>query len=258
MTTYSTPKHTYWVPALIVLLSLGILLLFTLHLIMVLITSTLDGFYYTKADSPSAFISFFDPHASRDIPHLEEASALLDTAPVFMPTASAFQRISSSFQTSSESDLEYVFPNYPAEIQLDGAQFAIAARMSMPVSEAVDLGLGKLRESSINFRALGRENLSGSAIPPTIRACQISITLIENGKKWVEDVPVIEESDTLSPLWEPMILFAAIGESGIEAYPSPANTTGIEPLDKKLNIIADQTLENLDLPIGNYRIEITP
>lgn len=258
MTTRDIPKHTFWVPLLIVVMIIGLLLFFTLRLVAELSTSDFETLNQNDTDVPSTFISFFDGNASKEIPHLEEASSLLDTAPVFMPTDSAFDRITSSLKITNESDLEYSFPNYPAEIQLDGAQFAVAARMSIPVSEAVDLGLGKLRESSINFQSLGRGNLLKSAAPIAKRACQINITHIENGRKWKKDIQNIEGSDTLNPLWEPMILFAAMGDTGIDAYPSPANTTGIAPLDKKLTLIASQILENLDLPIGNYRIEITP
>ena len=258
MNSNDRSHHSFWVPVLIMLVCLGgliscISLLFVkVHAISIIDQTT------PKIEASEAYLRFFDANIGNQGTNIDEATALLDTAPLFMPTKFTLEAISASTNPSGHAEVEYSFPNYPAEIQLDGSQFAVAARMSIPVTEAVDLGLSKLRETSINFNTLGREQELESLTPVAKRACHIKIVRLETGETWVKNIAEINDSDTRSPLWEPMILFAAIGDLGTEAYPSPANTTGIESLDKKLNLIADQTLEKLDLPSGNYRIVITP
>ncbi len=211
-------------------------------------------------NSNPAFLTYAIPLNESDKPVLEEVSSLLDTAPLFVPLYTLNKEPPYSKEMAKALGLPSTFSDYPPEIQLDGAQLAVDARneLSTPVVEAVDIGLRKLRESEIEFNTFGEKGSSQTRPPPVLRACQIKVAQLETGQVWTETIPPFEETDTHNPLWEPMILFAAIGDLGLVAPPSPANSTGIELLDKKLFRIVQKTLSSTPLPKGNYRILIYP
>lgn len=191
-------------------------------------------------------------------PGMEEASSLLDTAPLFVPGTRPGKESPWEFPLPGDLDTGPAFPDFPAEIQLDGAHFAVAARMSIPVGQAVEQGLAKLRESTIGFNTLGQRLPQEPSPPPELRACELSITHLDSGNTWTHVISTIDGLDTTNPLWEPINLFAAVASQGLVAPPFPANTTGIESLDKKLLQVASGILRNQPLPPGNYRILIAP
>ena len=251
-------QNTFLLPLFLVLT--GILtLIFCLVLTFRSLSSILIDVSAPEQVFEAAFIRIIGPEvAGEKEPIFKEVADLLDTAPLFMPSGTLFEELHVQPPQAKSGDFPQTFSEYPAEIQLDGAQFAVAARMAIPVTEAVDLGLRKLRETTVDYQTFGSITPFDKHPPLPKRACQLRITLLENGKSWYETINKIDDTDTLNPLWEPMILFAAIGASGIDAPPSPANTTGIETLDKKINFLAAKTMEKLPLPAGNYLIEVFP
>lgn len=209
-------------------------------------------------DLPDAFIAYPTGSNFSSSPEIVEASSLLDTAPLFVPGTRPGGESPWEFPLPENLGTGSAFPDFPAEIQLDGAHFAVAARMSIPVGQAVEQGLSKLRESTIGFDTLGRSAPAEQLPPPEPRACELSLTHLDSGKSWTHVIPTIEGLDTTSPLWEPITLFAAVASHGLVAPPSPANTTGIESLDKMLLHAADGILRKEPFPPGNYRILIAP
>jgi hypothetical protein len=249
-----------FIPVVILFLLICILLIASLQFFRSVLSTTLSPTAEWTQKSDPAFLTYAISLNDSDKPVLEEVSSLLDTAPLFVPLYSLSQDFPQSELLAHALGVPSSFSDYPPEIQLDGAQLALDARneLSTPVVQAVDVGLRKLRESEIEFTTFGEKGSRQNSLSPELRACQIKIAQLDTGKIWTKTILPFEDTDTHSPLWEPMVLFAAIGDLGLVAPPSPANSTGIESLDKKLFHIAQKTLNTTPLPKGNYRILIYP
>lgn len=249
-----------FIPVVIVFLLLCILLIASIQFFRSLHATPFNSISDWTHNSEPAFLSYAISLNDSDKPVLEEVSSLLDTAPLFVPTYSLNKEPPYSKQMANALGVPVTFSDYPPEIQLDGAQLALDARneLSTPVVQAVDVGLRKLRESEIEFHTFGEKGAQQPHLSPESRACQIKVAQLDTGKIWTKTILPFEDIDTHSPLWEPMVLFAAIGDLGLVAPPSPANSTGIELLDKKLFQIVQKTLNTTHLPKGNYRILIYP
>jgi hypothetical protein len=245
----------FLVPTLLMFLC-GTTLLTGFFLLSQSVTFPGRGNRYEVPKVPVATISYTADSSSVSQLGLVEASALLDTAPLFVPMEETLAN-DRWWGNPGKLVLDPSFPDFPAEIQLDGAHFALLSKGAIPVGQAVEKGMAKLRKTNIGFAALGQTAPPpASLLPP--RSCGLSIINLDTGKSWHHSVPPFEDIDTLNPLWEPMVLYAAVGVSGLVTPPSPVNTTGIETLDKRLIEVIKETLLNQYFPIGNYRITISP